>query len=39
VVVDRPHKIVTTPCYMLDATIAQIGLGADNLVKAILEMV
>jgi enhancing lycopene biosynthesis protein 2 len=39
VVVDRPHKIVTTPCYMLDATIAQIGLGADNVVKVILEMV
>lgn len=39
VVVDQQKKIVTTPCYMLDATIAQIGEGANNLVKAILEMI
>jgi enhancing lycopene biosynthesis protein 2 len=39
VVVDQQHKIVTTPCYMLDATITQIEVGARNVVKAILEMV
>lgn len=39
VVIDKKNKIVTTPCYMLDATIAQIGDGANNLVKAIFEMV
>jgi enhancing lycopene biosynthesis protein 2 len=39
VVVDTQHKIVTTPCYMLDATITQIEEGARNVVKAILEMV
>jgi enhancing lycopene biosynthesis protein 2 len=39
VVIDKAHKIVTTPCYMLDATIAQIEVGARNVVKAILEMV
>ena len=39
VVVDQQHKIVTTPCYMLDATITQIEEGARNVVKALLEMV
>ncbi len=38
IVVDRQHKIVTTPCYMLDARVDQIGEGAENLVKALLEM-
>jgi enhancing lycopene biosynthesis protein 2 len=38
IVVDKVHKVVTTPCYMLDADIAQIGEGAENTVKAILEM-
>ena len=38
VVIDRDRKIATTPCYMLDATISQIGEGASNVVKAILEM-
>jgi len=39
VVVDQRLKIVTTPCYMLDATITQIEEGARNVVKALLEMV
>jgi enhancing lycopene biosynthesis protein 2 len=38
VVVDQQHKIVTTPCYMLDARITQIEEGARNVVKTILEM-
>ncbi len=38
VVIDVKNKIVTTPCYMLDATIAQIGQGAENVVKTIMEM-
>lgn len=38
IVIDKKNKIVTTPCYMLDATIAQIGEGAENVVKAILEI-
>lgn len=38
VVVDLSKKIVTTPCYMLDANIAQIGEGAENVVKAMLEL-
>ncbi|HKL38488.1 MAG TPA: hypothetical protein VJ876_06285, partial [Bacteroidales bacterium] len=38
VVVDKDKKVVTTPCYMLDANILQIAEGADNAVKSILEM-
>jgi len=38
VVVDQRHKIVTTPCYMLDATITQIDEGARNVVKALLDL-
>ncbi|MEO5337507.1 MAG: isoprenoid biosynthesis glyoxalase ElbB [Magnetospirillum sp. WYHS-4] len=39
VVVDRRLKLVTTPCYMLDSTIGQIADGADNAVRALLELV
>ncbi len=38
VVVDPVNKVVTTPCYMLDANIVQIAEGAENIVKKILEM-
>lgn len=37
VVVDKKHKIFTTPCYMLDANILQIAEGADAIVKAMLK--
>lgn len=39
IVIDKKNKIVTTPCYMLNANIAQIGDGANSLVKAIFEMI
>ncbi len=39
IVVDKKYKVVTTACYMLDANIAQIAEGAENVVKAILDMV
>lgn len=39
IVIDQANKIVTTPCYMLDARVDQIADGAENLVKAILEMI
>lgn len=39
IVIDRAKKIVTTPCYMLDARVDQIGDGALNLVKAVLGLV
>jgi enhancing lycopene biosynthesis protein 2 len=37
VTVDRANKLFTTPCYMLDADIAQIGEGAENVVRAMME--
>ncbi len=39
IVVDRVNKIVTTPCYMLDSRIDQIGDGADKLIQAMLELI
>lgn len=39
IVIDKKNKLVTTPCYMLDAHIGQIGDGANNLVKAVFEMI
>ena len=39
VVIDKKNKIVTTPCYMLDANIAQIGDGANIVVKTILGLI
>ena len=39
IVVDEERKLVTTPCYMLDATISQIADGADNTVKAVIERI
>jgi len=38
VVIDKKNKIVTTPCYMLDANIVQIAEGAKNIVAALLEI-
>ncbi|MBT3209984.1 MAG: isoprenoid biosynthesis glyoxalase ElbB [Bacteroidetes bacterium] len=38
VIVDKVYKVATTPCYMLDASITDIADGAENIVKAILEM-
>jgi len=38
VVVDPDYRVVTTPCYMLDATIDQIALGADNVVDAMIKL-
>jgi enhancing lycopene biosynthesis protein 2 len=39
ILIDRDHRIVTTPCYMLDARVDQIGEGADRLIGALLEMI
>lgn len=38
VLVDESYKLVTTPCYMLDATIDQIAEGATNAVEAVLKL-
>ncbi len=37
VVIDEKNQLFTTPCYMLDADIAQIGDGAENIVRAVLK--
>ena len=38
IVVDEKYKVITTPCYMFDATITQIADGASNVVAKMLEM-
>jgi len=38
VTIDENYKLVTTPCYMLDASISQIAEGAENVVKTIIEL-
>ncbi|SHJ93178.1 Enhancing lycopene biosynthesis protein 2 [Tangfeifania diversioriginum] len=38
IVTDKKYKVVTTPCYMLEASIDQIADGAENVVGKILEM-
>ena len=38
ITIDKEHRVVTTPCYMLDARVDQIGAGAENLVKAVIAM-
>lgn len=38
IVVDEAVKVVSTPCYMLDANITQIAAGAENVVAKLLEL-
>lgn len=38
IVIDERLRLVTSPCYMLDATISQIADGADNTVRALLGL-
>jgi len=37
IIVDTRNKLITSPCYMLDASIDQVGKGVENAVKALLE--
>lgn len=37
IVIDHEKKLFTTPCYMLDASIAQIAEGTEKLIKAIFN--
>jgi enhancing lycopene biosynthesis protein 2 len=39
VVIDRKNKIVTSPCYMLDASVADIAAGTENAVKALISLI
>lgn len=38
VVIDMENRIVTTPCYMLESSIATIAAGAENAVDALIKM-
>lgn len=38
IVVDQAQRVVTSPCYMLDATISQIADGAEATVRALLDL-
>ncbi len=38
VVIDPANKVVTTPCYMLDAKVSDIYKGADALVREVLTL-
>ena len=38
IAVDKEHKVVTTPCYMLNSRVDQIGEGADRLVQEVLKL-
>jgi len=39
IVIDKENKLVTSPCYMLDADIVQIQISAENVINAILELI
>jgi len=39
ITIDREKKVVTTPCYMLDSRVDQIAEGAENLVRAVLQLI
>ena len=38
VVTDKKNRIVTSPCYMLDAEITDIAAGADKTIKALISL-
>lgn len=38
ITVDTERKLVTTPCYMLEARVDQIGESADRLVREVLQL-
>jgi enhancing lycopene biosynthesis protein 2 len=39
IVTDQDNKIVTTPCYMLDARISEVSEGIEKLVQQLIKMV
>ncbi len=39
IIIDAAAKVVTTPCYMLDANMAQIADGAEACVKEVLNLI
>jgi enhancing lycopene biosynthesis protein 2 len=39
IVIDLDNKIVTTPCYMLDSRISEVGEGIEKLIQQLIKMV
>lgn len=39
IAIDTENKIVTTPCYMLESSIAQVYEGIENAVRALIKMI
>ena len=39
IVIDKDSKIVTTPCYMLDARIGEVGEGIEKLIQQLIKLV
>jgi enhancing lycopene biosynthesis protein 2 len=39
IVIDKEFKVVTSPCYMLDASVVDIAESAKNVVSALLDMI
>jgi enhancing lycopene biosynthesis protein 2 len=38
IIIDKVNKVVTSPCYMLDASIIEVADGAMNTVNALIEL-
>jgi enhancing lycopene biosynthesis protein 2 len=38
IVVDAANKVVTTPCYMLDARIAELNEGIEKLIQELIKL-
>ncbi|ALG67051.1 isoprenoid biosynthesis glyoxalase ElbB [Beggiatoa leptomitoformis] len=39
IVIDKVNKIITSPCYMMEASIAQVFIGIEKTCKALVEMI
>lgn len=39
IVIDKQNKVVSSPCYMLDATIDQIAIETQNLINALIQLI
>jgi enhancing lycopene biosynthesis protein 2 len=38
ILIDSRNKVVTSPCYMVDATVTEIAAGADKTIKALISL-
>jgi enhancing lycopene biosynthesis protein 2 len=38
IVIDKKNRLVTSPCYMLDAAITDIETGSDKMIKALISL-